>query len=182
MSPWRSPRYRRLRKWNLLTFSIFVGNFCPTGSVRLDPDPQHCFLFIYLFQRACSAWWWAAGPCALPAPPLAGPGTCTTGTAESFVSECIFLGHVGCIVPDPGCLSQIRVFSIPNPGFHPGSASKNLSILTQKMVSEISEIRFGRDAHPGSWSRIRILIWGQKGTGFRIRICYTGRIIEWYST
>jgi hypothetical protein len=45
-------------------------------------------------------------------------------------------------VADPGCLSRIRIFSIPNPNFsipdlnffHPGSASasKNLSILTQK--------------------------------------------------
>jgi hypothetical protein len=41
-------------------------------------------------------------------------------------------------VADPGC------FSIPDPGsdfFHPGSASKNLSILTQKIVflSKLSE-------------------------------------------
>jgi hypothetical protein len=40
-----------------------------------------------------------------------------------------------------GCLSRIRIFSIPNPSFiDPGSASKNLSILTQKMVSKLSEI------------------------------------------
>jgi hypothetical protein len=32
--------------------------------------------------------------------------------------------------------SQIRVLSIPNPG----SASKNLTILTQKIVSKLSEI------------------------------------------
>jgi hypothetical protein len=36
----------------------------------------------------------------------------------------------------PGSLSRIRIFSIPNPG----SSSKNLSILTQKIVSKLSEI------------------------------------------
>ncbi len=41
-------------------------------------------------------------------------------------------------VPDPGCLSRIPDpnFSIPDPG----STSKNLSILTQKIVSQLSEI------------------------------------------
>jgi hypothetical protein len=48
-------------------------------------------------------------------------------------------------VADPGCLSQIRLFSIPDPGSNfsipdPGSASKNLSILTRKMVSKLWEI------------------------------------------
>jgi hypothetical protein len=34
--------------------------------------------------------------------------------------------------------SRIRIFSIPDPNFfHPGSASKNLSILTQKTVSKL---------------------------------------------
>ncbi len=48
-------------------------------------------------------------------------------------------------VADPGCLSRIRNFShpgsrikkIPDP---PGSASKNLSILTPKIVSKLLEI------------------------------------------
>jgi hypothetical protein len=44
-------------------------------------------------------------------------------------------------VADPGCLSRIRIFSIPDPNFfYPGSASKNLSILTQTIVSKLSEI------------------------------------------
>jgi hypothetical protein len=49
-------------------------------------------------------------------------------------------------VADPGCLSRIRNFSIPDPGSKrfpdPGSGSelKNLSILTQKIVSMLSEI------------------------------------------
>jgi hypothetical protein len=37
---------------------------------------------------------------------------------------------------DPGCLSRIRMFSIPDPEsecFPPGSTSNNLSILTQKI-------------------------------------------------
>jgi hypothetical protein len=48
-------------------------------------------------------------------------------------------------VADPGCLSQIPV---PN-FFHPGSTSKNLSILTQKMVSEHSKVRMIRVFIPG---------------------------------
>jgi hypothetical protein len=42
-------------------------------------------------------------------------------------------------IPDPGSeffASWIRIFCIPDPG----SASKNLSILTQKIVSKLSEI------------------------------------------
>ncbi len=65
---------------------------------------------------------------------------------------------------------------IPDPNFfHPGSASKNSSILTQKTVSKLSEI----------WSGYSFRIWipdpdflpipdpesiGQQGTGSRIRI------------
>jgi hypothetical protein len=54
-------------------------------------------------------------------------------------------------VADPGRLfgSRIRIFSIPDPG----SASKNLSILTQKIVFLSS-----RKYDPGCSSRIRILI------------------------
>ncbi len=47
--------------------------------------------------------------------------------------------YFGCLkssVADPGCLPRIRLFSIPDPG----SASKNLNILTQKMVSKLQEI------------------------------------------
>ncbi len=45
---------------------------------------------------------------------------------------------LSCSVAYPGCLSRIRLFSIPDPiCFHPGSESKNLSILTQKMVSKL---------------------------------------------
>ncbi len=94
-------------------------------------------------------------------------------------------------VADPGCFSRIpnpnfsildpdpgsRVKKIPDPGS--GCASKNLSILTQKIVSKLSEIRswlFIPDPDPGSV----ILIFypsripdpgsrGQKGTAPRIR-------------
>jgi hypothetical protein len=63
----------------------------------------------------------------------------------------------------PGCLSWMRIFSIPDPG----SASKNLSILTQKIVSNSWKY------DPCCSSRIWILIFypyfsgsrGQKGTG-----------------
>jgi len=41
-------------------------------------------------------------------------------------------GPVLCSVADPGCFFRIRLFSILDPNcLHPGSASKNLSILTQ---------------------------------------------------
>ncbi len=72
---------------------------------------------------------------------------------------------------------RIRDFFIPDPNFlHPGSqipdpesASKNLSILTQKIVYKHSEIWSGlfiQDPDPGYR--------GQKSTGSRIRICKTG--------
>jgi hypothetical protein len=45
-----------------------------------------------------------------------------------------------CSVADPGCSeffpSRIRIFPIPDPG----SSTKNLSILTQKLVSMLLEI------------------------------------------
>jgi hypothetical protein len=76
--------------------------------------------------------------------------------------------HLFCSVADPGCLSQIRIFSIPDPRY--------LSILTQKNFSKLSS------------SRIRIpdRIWiflpipgsrGQKGTGSRIRIRNTALLL-----
>ncbi len=75
-------------------------------------------------------------------------------------------------VAHPGYLS--RIFSIPAPGSKkiPGSASKNLTILTQKMVSKLSEIWSGMFVTdpdliflpiPDPRSR------SQKGTGSRIR-------------
>jgi hypothetical protein len=63
---------------------------------------------------------------------------------------------------DPGCLSRILIFSIPDPG----SAPNNLSKLTQKIGSKLSEklsrvVKTLIFTHPGSR--------GQKGTGSRIR-------------
>ena len=64
-------------------------------------------------------------------------------------------------VADPGCLSRIRIFSIPDPGSRvkkipgSGSASKNLSILTQKMF--LSWVVSSGKYDPGCSSRIRIL-------------------------
>jgi hypothetical protein len=66
-------------------------------------------------------------------------------TEQSGSAECRTIGSVHHSVADPGCLSripgptffhpgsQIRTVSIPDPG----SASKNLSILTIKMVSKL---------------------------------------------
>jgi hypothetical protein len=51
----------------------------------------------------------------------------------------VVLSLIEISVADPGCLSRILIFSIPYPGY----ASKNLTILTQKMVSKLSEIWFG---------------------------------------
>ncbi len=80
-------------------------------------------------------------------------------------------------IPDLGCFSRIRILSLADPNFSiqdPGSASKNSSILTQKIYSKLPEV----------WSRTRLFIpdpdpdllpipdlgsRGQKDTGFRIR-------------
>ncbi len=87
----------------------------------------------------------------------------------------------GMFIPDSGSNffpSRIRTVSIPDPG----SASKNLSILTQKKKNGFKALEnMIRVVHPGSW--IRILdpdpdflpipdpgSRGQKGTGSRIRI------------
>ncbi len=47
-------------------------------------------------------------------------------------------------VADPGCLSRIRIFFLSRIRifFYPWSASKNKSILTQRIVSKLSEIWF----------------------------------------
>jgi hypothetical protein len=80
-------------------------------------------------------------------------------------------------IPDPGFFhngSRIRIFSIPDPG----SASKNLSILTPKNCFYALGNMI-RVVDPGSGSRNRIPIFlpipdpgskDQKGTGSRIRI------------
>jgi hypothetical protein len=88
-------------------------------------------------------------------------------------------------VADPGCLSRIRLFSIPDPG----SSSKNLSILTPKKA----KIWFlsSKKYDPGCSSRIpdldadflpsRIPDPGVKkvpNPGSRIRIRNTGYDVE----
>jgi hypothetical protein len=51
---------------------------------------------------------------------------------------CVYPNRVLVVEKDLGCLSRIRLFSIPDSNFFPsrildpGPASKNLSILTQK--------------------------------------------------
>jgi hypothetical protein len=75
-----------------------------------------------------------------------------------------------CSVPDPVCLSRIRIFCIPDPGY----ASKSLSILTQKIISKLLDWKYDLGYSPRI--RIQILIFtypgsrGQKGTGSRIWI------------
>ncbi len=66
-------------------------------------------------------------------------------------------------VADPGCLS--RIFSIADPG----SASKNLSILTQKIVCNLSEIWSGLFIPDSDPDFLPIPDPGQKGTGSRIQ-------------
>ncbi len=62
---------------------------------------------------------------------------------------------------------------VPDPNFfHPESASKNLSILTQKIVSKLSEIWSGSfipDPDPNILATPDPGSGGQKGTGSRIR-------------
>ncbi len=104
------------------------------------------------------------------------------------------------LIPDPE--SRIRMFPIPDPGYwipifsilvlDPGCISKNLSILTKKMVSQLLEIwsRFSiPDPDPGSGSWLftypRSRSWSQipnpgikrqriPDPGSRIRIRNTG--------
>jgi hypothetical protein len=66
-------------------------------------------------------------------------------------------------VADPVCFSRIRMFSIPDPKFfQPGSASKNLSILTPKNWF-LSSWKYSRVIHPGSGSRfLPVRIGGSK--------------------
>ncbi len=69
--------------------------------------------------------------------------------------------------------SRIRIFSIPDPG----SASKNLSILTKKFVSKLSEIwarLFIPDPDPDSLPIPDPGSRGQKSTGSRMRIRISG--------
>ncbi len=75
-------------------------------------------------------------------------------------------------IPDPGseyCPSKIRTFSIPDHG----SASKNWSVLTKKMVSKLSVMWSGLfipDPDPDFLPIPDPGSRGQKGTGSRIRI------------
>ena len=52
-----------------------------------------------------------------------------------------YASHWPSVMFIPGFGSRIRIFPIPDQNFsHPGSATENLSILTKKIVSELSEI------------------------------------------
>jgi hypothetical protein len=80
---------------------------------------------------------------ALPAvtkePTAAGDCAACTSAGQPPSKHQKSVGMVKFSVADPGPGSRIRLFSIPDPNcLHPGSESKNLSILnilTQKMVS-----------------------------------------------
>jgi hypothetical protein len=86
---------------------------------------------------------------------------------QGFLFKNIYLWrymYTGTSVTDPGYLSRIRIFPFPDPNFsipdpnffHPGSASKNLSILTQKnCLYALGNMIWV--VHPGSGSRIWIL-------------------------
>ena len=62
------------------------------------------------------------------------------------------------IIADPGCLSRIRIFSIPDPNFsHPGSRihNKEFKYFNPKKCFKALGIMI-RVVHPGSGSRILI--------------------------
>ncbi len=94
-----------------------------------------------------------------------------TTKSYSKITSVFFLQETS--VVDPGCLSRIRIFSIPNPG----SASKILSIVPQKLF--LSSRKYDPDCssrilnftHPGSRD--------QKGTGSRIQIRNTVENLTW---
>ncbi len=67
--------------------------------------------------------------------------------------------------------SRTRMFSIPDPNYsHSGSAANNLSILTQNIVSKLSEI--------WSCSFIPDLIFTHSGSRIRIRNTAQGRLFD----
>ncbi len=72
---------------------------------------------------------------------------------------------------------------IPDPNFlHPGSASKKISILTQKIVSKLSQTMI-RVVHPGSGFFTHPGSRGQKGSRIRIRnIAHCCRVTKIYFT
>ncbi len=85
-----------------------------------------------------------------------GPICCIVGTDQYGNHLCF---RIIPSVADPGCLSRIRIFLIfriqsqKDSGSRSGSASKNLSILNQKTVSNLFEIWSGlfiSDPDPGS--------------------------------
>jgi hypothetical protein len=64
------------------------------------------------------------------------------GLIPNSVCALVCCNVAGMFIPDPRSEffpSRIRIFPIPDPG----SATKNLSILTQEIVSKLSEIRSG---------------------------------------
>ncbi len=81
------------------------------------------------------------------------------------IEGCLKIAHVKWQILDVYPASRIRNFSV----LDPKSASKNRSILTQKIVSKLSEMI--RVVHPvsGSWFFTHPGSRGQKGTGYRIR-------------
>ncbi len=76
-------------------------------------------------------------------------------------------------VADPGRLPRIHIFSIPDLiFFHPGFVLKNSSILTQKIVTKLSEIWSGLfipDPDPDFLPIPNPRSRGKKATGTRIR-------------
>ncbi len=78
-----------------------------------------------------------------------------------FISQCCGSGFFPSLIPDPGSKR------FPDPGST--SASKNLNILTQNIVSKLSEI----------WSGMFIPDPGVKGTGFLIRHNLNRQIMQY---
>ncbi len=127
---------------------------CYSGRHEVEPFSA----FLVPFSRTCGPW----GVCCMRCARYSWPSPRTTLSTSSSPSAAAATGNHFCLirsVADPGCLSRIRIFSIPVLGSgvkkipDPGSASKNLSILTQNIVSKLSEI-LNRDVHPGSGSWI----------------------------
>ncbi len=75
--------------------------------------------------------------------------------------------------PESGSRNRSFPSRIPDPNFfHPGSASKNLGVLAEKMVSKLKEIWSGlfiSDLGSGSWLSTHPGSRGQKGTESRIQ-------------
>ncbi len=112
---------------------------------------------------------------------------CLREFAEGFLVAFCHLNKKNCVnssIYIIQCIPvlRIQIFFHPDPNFfHPGSASKKKNILTQRIVSKLSEIWSGLfipDPDPDFFTHPGSRIQESKGTGSRIRIRNTDAYVQ----